>query len=127
EELDDFGIAQEPLQIGRRKAAGREQDHVCRAIARGKLRQAQTIPIRIKPQGLAVDGDDGAKIEPIRKVVLMERDFHGTSIVSDEPIEKWARILSGASSRGLSTQARGQKWWHPRSAPKNWPFSLMPT
>ena len=41
-----------------------------------KLRQAQPVAKRIEAERLAVDGNDGAEIEPIRQVVLMEFDFH---------------------------------------------------
>ena len=80
EQLGGARIGQHLLQVGGGIFAGGELHGMADAIARRQLRQAQPVAEGVQPQGLGVYGNDGAEVQPVRQVALVQLDLHHGSI-----------------------------------------------
>ena len=76
-QFEDGRIPQKALKIRRAGLIGGNLDEIRAAIAARELYEAKTIPVRIKTQGLGINGDDMAEIVVIRQIAAMKPDGHG--------------------------------------------------
>ena len=100
-QLQHLRIGQQALEVGRGIGPALELNRVADAVAGGKLRQAQPVADRVETQGLAVDGDDGAEVQPVGQIVLVEFGFQaGLSISACAAEPKPLRLSPQRDQRG---------------------------
>jgi hypothetical protein len=80
EQLGHTGVGKQLPEIGRFILAGGELHRMAYAIARRQLRQAQPVAMRVKAEGLGIDGNERTQVEPFRQVALVKLDLHGAPI-----------------------------------------------
>ena len=76
-QLERAGIGKHALEVRRVIGAVGELHGVADPVARRHLCQAKPVAVGAEAHRLGVDGHDGAEIEPIRQIVLVEFDFQG--------------------------------------------------
>jgi hypothetical protein len=66
EQLEDFGISQQPLQVGSVVCSGIELHEMAAIVTRSELHKTKAIAIRIETEGFGIYRHDRSKIETVR-------------------------------------------------------------
>ena len=81
EELQHGRIGEQALEIWRaRLTAAAIWTRSAVAVADGELHQAQPVAMRVEAQRLGVDRDNGASVDPLGEIALMQADGHAARI-----------------------------------------------
>ena len=76
--LRDRRVGQKGGEVRGLGLAGCDLDQMGVAVAGRQLHQAQTVPMRVQPHGLAIDGDRVAPLDSVRQIALVEVVRHST-------------------------------------------------
>ena len=109
-QLGHFGIGEQALQIGRRIFAGGELHRMADAVARRQLRQAEPVAEGIETEGFGIDCHQGAKIESVGQIALVQFDFHAGNIERHAPQFQPSPAAGICFSIGAVILADGQNW-----------------
>ncbi len=85
EHLLDPGVAEKSAEIRRAVMRPPELHQMTVAVAGRELHEAQPVAMRMQAHRLGVDGDDGAEIDALGQIFLVQLDLHVTCIWSGPP------------------------------------------